>query len=319
MCYAAQVEQELNTLRNAVKARVDLAAYERLFKRRLTDKTIKIVKGMEANFYHPRNADEERIHDLIQQHYFAETKKLETELFKQKKRLATAERLLQVSENLKASEDQRIAKKKIPWLLDKIADLKRTTVDEDDSRVFPKTYAPVLIVENGERIIRPMRYQCRPAGMPVSFDTQRKGTYNARRDNLEKFWRRQFCHTHAIVLMTGFYEHVAQHTYEHRELREGEKEKDLILHFNPKPTFLMKVACLWSHWTADGEEPLDSFAAITDEPPVEVSAAGHDRCIIPIKDTNLDRWLNPRGFNASEQFAILDDRKRPYYEHRMAA
>ena len=38
-----------------------------------------------------------------------------------------------------------------------------------------------------------------------------------------------------------------------------------------------------------GEPDLLSFAAITDEPPPEVAAAGHDRCIIPLPESALDR------------------------------
>jgi hypothetical protein len=30
-------------------------------------------------------------------------------------------------------------------------------------------------------------------------------------------------------------------------------------------------------------------------------------------------WLNPSAANLSAQYAILDDRERPYYEHRLAA
>ena len=60
-----------------------------------------------------------------------------------------------------------------------------------------------------------------------------------------------------------------------------------------------------------------SFAAITDEPPPEVAAAGHDRSIIPIKP--IDAWLNPDPNNLSAIYAILDDRERPYYEHRLTA
>ena len=62
-----------------------------------------------------------------------------------------------------------------------------------------------------------------------------------------------------------------------------------------------------------------SFAAITDEPPPEVAAAGHDRCIIPIRPENIDAWLNPDPKNLDAMYAILDDRDRPYYEHRLAA
>jgi putative SOS response-associated peptidase YedK len=67
------------------------------------------------------------------------------------------------------------------------------------------------------------------------------------------------------------------------------------------------------------EHGLLSFAAITDEPPSEVAAAGHDRCIIPIKPENIDAWLNPNPENLDAMYAILEDRNRPYYEHRLAA
>jgi putative SOS response-associated peptidase YedK len=83
----------------------------------------------------------------------------------------------------------------------------------------------------------------------------------------------------------------------------------------------MLLACLWSHWTdRAGKEPdLLSFALITDDPPPEVLAAGHDRCPIPIKEENIDAWLNPDPLNLAAQYSILLDRERPYYEHRMAA
>ena len=70
---------------------------------------------------------------------------------------------------------------------------------------------------------------------------------------------------------------------------------------------------------ADNGADLFTFAAITDEPPPEIAAAGHDRCIVPIKPEHLDAWLNPDKNNLAAQFAILDDRARPYYEHRLAA
>lgn len=48
--------------------------------------------------------------------------------------------------------------------------------------------------------------------------------------------------------------------------------------------------------TEDETDPL-SFAAITDEPPAEVAAARHHRCIIPIKLEYIDAWLNPGPAN----------------------
>jgi putative SOS response-associated peptidase YedK len=79
------------------------------------------------------------------------------------------------------------------------------------------------------------------------------------------------------------------------------------------------VACLWSRWTGKEKPDLLSFAAITDEPPPEVRAAGHDRCIIAIKPENVGAWLNPDAGDLASLYRILDDKDRPYYEHRLAA
>ena len=62
-----------------------------------------------------------------------------------------------------------------------------------------------------------------------------------------------------------------------------------------------------------------SFAAITDEPPAEVAAAGHDRMIINIKPENLDAWLKPAGQSLDDMQRILADRQAPYYEHEVMA
>jgi putative SOS response-associated peptidase YedK len=164
-----------------------------------------------------------------------------------------------------------------------------------------------------------MRYQCRPAGKPAFYDTKFPGTYNARSDSLEKFWKGQFGVSHGILVANAFYENVSRHRLEGRELREGEEAQNVVLEFRPRPQQDMLVACLWSRWTGPGEPDLLSFAAITDEPPSEVAAAGHDRCIIPIKPQHIGAWLNPRPGDLATQYAILDDRERPYYEHRLAA
>jgi putative SOS response-associated peptidase YedK len=152
-----------------------------------------------------------------------------------------------------------------------------------------------------------MRYQCRPAGKPAFYDTKYPGTYNARRDSLEGFWKGLYGVSHGILAVSRFYENVDQ---------DG---KNVVLEFNPQDGQEMLVACLWSRWTGPDGEELLSFAAITDEPPPEVAAAGHDRCIVPIKAENVDAWLNPSPGDLAAMHAILDDRERHYYEHRLAA
>jgi putative SOS response-associated peptidase YedK len=164
------------------------------------------------------------------------------------------------------------------------------------------------VMDNGRKVIKPMRYQCRPEGKPASYDTKFPGTYNARRDNLEGgFWKGLFGRNHGILVVSRFYENVNQNG------------KNVVLEFDPRTGEDMLVACLWSRWTAPGEPELLSFAAITDEPPPEVAAAGHDRCIVPIKAEHVDAWLNPHSTDIRALYKILDDRERPYYEHRLAA
>lgn len=93
----------------------------------------------------------------------------------------------------------------------------------------------------------------------------------------------------------------------------------MILEFKPAGLDQMLVACVWSRWQALGHPDLLSCAAVTDEPPAEVAAAGHDRCIIPLRRENVDAWLRPDRANLAEQCRILDDRERPFYGHCLAA
>lgn len=223
------------------------------------------------------------------------------------------------NDGLRRTITQRIATDKVKQLMGRHADLKRTELRDRDRRIFPGWYVPVMIWEDGKRVLKPMRYGCRPAGKPAFYDVKYPGTYNARRDNLQGFWKNQFGHTHGLIVVNAFYENVNRHKAEGRELATGEEVENLVLEFRPRPTQDMLIACLWSKWTGSGEPDLLSFTAITDEPPAEVAAAGHDRCIVPIKQSHVDEWLNPGTTDAKRLLEILDDRERPYYEHRMAA
>jgi putative SOS response-associated peptidase YedK len=77
----------------------------------------------------------------------------------------------------------------------------------------------------------------------------------------------------------------------------------------------MLVACLYSRLPDD----LLSFAAITDEPPAEIAAAGHDRCVVSLKAGNVEAWLTPEGRSMHELQTIIEDVERPYYAHEAVA
>jgi len=343
MCFSAVIQQDLDLLARQHKARVDTELFENLFARRAAGEDIKLAKGLEANFLNPRDAAARRIVQYIATYQEVTASKWQIELFKQKTRLADAERKLKTRSVQKAQDDQRIATSKIAWLRARLADLKRTEPATNDGRIFPFWYAPVLVNEANERVIKPMRYHCRPSGKPASIDKSYPGLYNARRDNLEGFWKNQFGKRHAYCVVQSFYENVALHDFEKRELRAGEKVQNRVLHFNPQPAtamdsgsagraaiptginagaaFLssdMLVACLWDSWQKPGQPALLSFAAITDDPPPEVAATGHNRCIIPLKPQNLSSWLTS-GEALATYYSLLDDRERPYYAHELAA
>lgn len=320
MCYSAEVQEDYRWYIRTFGAKIDIADFVRLYTARLSDPKIRIARAMDAAFTDPKSDDERKVKSLIDEYNTGQTAKLEQDLFKQKKRLADAQRILQAKTTKKAQDDQRIATDKIAWSLAKLNDLRRSEMRDKDSRIFPGWYAPVLTRENGVCVLRPMRYQCRPAGKPAFYDAKYPGTYNARRDNLEGFWKNQFGHTHGIIVVHAFYENVSLHKSQQRELAPGEPERNVVLQFKPRPRHDMLVACLWSHWQGtDRADDLYSFAAITDAPPPEVAAAGHDRCIIPIKAANVDAWLQPDAKNLRASYAVLDDRERPYYEHALAA
>lgn len=307
MCYSAMVWQSLMEYTRETGAPPDFEQFERLFAQRLTDKSIRIPRGFERNFDNPKSAVEKRIKDSIDQHRTTVITKLEQDLFAQKKRLADAERKLKVKETKVALNEQRIASTKIETFLEKLSLLKGTQPHADDSRIFPLTYSPIIVKRGGENVLRLARYHLRQKDKPASIDRESPGLYNARRDNLERYWRREFGHSHALMIVHSFFENVE---------RDG---KSVVLHFTPRPTHQMLVACLYAEWSDPKEGELLSFAAITDEPPPEVARAGHDRMIVNVKSEHLDAWLTPAGRTRDELQTILSDRQAPYYEHEVMA
>ena len=315
MCYSAQVIQMARKLHRQFGLRIDYDEVERLFFRRLEYPGIVISRGFEANFADPETPQQRRIADAIEKHRSRTATKLERDLFSQKTRLVNAERSLKDKETKKAREDVRIASKKIEALGAKLSDLRRADPTPEDNRVFPFVYTGVIIRQNGENVLTPMRYHCRPAGMPAVYDRKFPGLYNARRDNLEKFWGDQFGRHHALMVAESFYENVRLHAKEHRALEPGEQERNVVLQFTPQPPQPMLIACIYSHWVDPKEPQVTGFAAITDEPPADVAAAGHDRCIINLRPEHIEAWLTPEGRSTEELQSILSDRAVSTFQH----
>ncbi len=308
MCYSSQIESAYHRYLRETGAEMDLEQFTEIYGFSATDSTVRIPRAVDRWFDAPDSEAGRRIQALIGERNAAMTAKLTTEIFRQRRRLADAERALATRPTKKAAEDQRIATTKIEQSLRRLPLYQGTAPTALDDRIFPFHYAPIVIAENGRRVLRLARYHCRQAHQPASIDKERDGLYNARRDNLERFWRREFGSSHALLLAWSFFENVK---------REG---RNVVLQFRPRPLQLMRIACLYASWTdpADGRKLL-SFAVVTDAPPEEIAAAGHDRCPVNLTAAAAEQWLAPQGQPASALQALLDERERPYYTHEVLA
>ena len=320
MCYSALVRQNLLWLARHYGAEVAWEMFEQLYRQRVEDADIQLSRALDVHVLQMNDERARRSQAYIEEYRIAREHLWEQELFKQRKRLVDAQRKLQTKETKSARNEERIATDKIAALAGKLSSLRSEQLRPEDSRIFPKKYFVPLIVNDGGRLlIRPMRYLCRLPGKPSNYDDRFDGTYNARRDNLGGFWSSLYGTHHGVMVIDSFFENVPRHLYEKRALAPGEKESNLVLHFNPNSGVPMTVACLWSHWTHPSEPELYSFAAITDTPPPEILATGHTRCVTALKEENVAEWLRPDHTPRARLEEILSDRQAPYYEHRIAA
>ncbi|HVJ37198.1 MAG TPA: SOS response-associated peptidase family protein [Stenotrophomonas sp.] len=311
MCYSAEIQAEYKKLVRQFGAIMDYDAFAKLWLRQNgAEKHPRTPKALEDAFAEWTNNQEHEVWKAIRAGRGDDLLAWEVELFNQQRRIADAERRLASKPTKTAQTELERATRKKTQVEGWLADLRRQEPRAKDFRIFPGWWAPVVVSENGQRVIRPMRYQCRPPMAPVSYDKDYPGTYNARRDNLERAWKDLFGYRHGLIVVRRFYENV-----------EGPDGKNVVFQFQPRDKSPMLVACLWSHWKdPQGVEPdLYSFAAITDEPEPEVAEAGHDRTIINIKPEHVDAWLNPDPNDLAAMHEIFDDKMRPYYEHKAAA
>ena len=307
MCYSAQIQAAYMKYLRETGAEMDIDQFVEIFGARVSDSSIRIPRAVERWFDEPKNDGERQIKAFIDQYRAAEITKLERELFAQRKRLADADRTLASKPTKVAAESKRIAGNKIEQAMTRLDRLKAIKPHVAEARIFPMHYAPIVLQDGDRRVMRLGRYHCRKPGEAEFIDRKLPGLYNARRDSLGKYWQGLFGVSHAVMMVDSFFENVE---------RDG---KNQVLHFVPRPADTMLIACLAATWQDPKGGRLLSFAAITDEPPAEVAAAGHDRMIINLKPEHLDAWLAPAGRSLGELQAILSDRQTPYYEHEVLA
>ncbi|CAJ0785449.1 hypothetical protein [Ralstonia chuxiongensis] len=164
MCHSAQIEADYKRFVHEYGAIMSLDDFTRMVVEYFDNPKMRVPKAMTAPFLESPETDEERkIAEVIQARKAAEELALLQELGKQTERLEKAQQALAVQVTKKAAEDVRIATSKIAAIKGKLEELKSTELTPRDSRIFPGWYAPVMVMENGRRVVKPMRYQCRQA------------------------------------------------------------------------------------------------------------------------------------------------------------
>lgn len=322
MCFSALVKQNLKQLEIQFKARIDYAAFEDLFERRLNGEDITVSKSLDVYFtQHSKSAEVKRIQKLIFDWRKLADEADRAEIEKQTARLNSAIEKLKIKETKTALNDKRIASDKIEKRKKKIEWRNSDELGESDSRIWPFWYAPMIYSRDGENLIAPFRYHMRPANKDEDFDTERDGCYNARVDSLAtvQWWKSVFMKKHAIMVVTRFFENVEEHRFKKSKLRAVEKSKNIIVSFDPGKGREMIVPMIFDNWRQKGKPPIDGAAAITFEPTPEVAEAGHDRTIGRLKAENVEKYLHPESTSKDELWKIIHEHEEFHFKAALAA
>ncbi|MDF4024145.1 SOS response-associated peptidase family protein [Luteibacter sp. PPL201] len=323
MCYSAQIVADFSKYRRH-GGELDVQAYVKMagWVRQKGTWMKAMPKAMRNAFLDSRAPEEQEARGLAVAAYREAATALQEEIAAQSARLEKARAVLASPKPTKRAEgEQRIATKKLAAALAKLDQVNDQAGRPELARIWPGDLAPVLIRdhETGERRVVPMRYRCRLPGWDDAKERAKPGTYNARMDSLTTVWKKLWGYNHGVMVARRFFESVSLHRLQQRELAPGERDLSVELEFRPEPEQDMLLACLWRWVEPEGDEPgFYSVAAITRDPPPEVRAAGHDRCVIPIRPENLDAWLDPQPGQLVEMERILADSIDAYYEHEFS-
>lgn len=301
MCYSSLVNRALKKTAARYRAKINVDAFVDLYAMRASNPALKIPSGMDAGVIDLGGMAGKTIEKQIRVFRAADDARARQALDDAHAEIAELERRLKVKVT-KSAQAQLEAKLR-----------KRTKLSVPTSapagesyRIYPYYFAPVVIASGDAREIVPMRYRVLPrTGIEVP---SQYNVFNARRDSLmsARNWKPLFGKQHAIFPFSQFYEWVK---------REGRKTE---LSFSPTGFSEMWAASLYEECKTE-RGIIRSFAMVTDEPPEEVAAAGHDRCPVFLQESLFDQWLQPQQLSHDELDALLDHKQPTYYSNALVA
>ncbi|MGE3263123.1 MAG: SOS response-associated peptidase family protein [Bacteriovoracia bacterium] len=316
MCYSTMVERDIRKLERQYGAKIAYDSFREIYQMRGMNRDLRIPKGLDAFFQNIESPVSDEIRNLIVEHekYVAEKRK--SEIAATEKEIQELESKIKKKPTKTAEKDLGVKTRKLESLLKKNAASELPKISnslQGTYRIYPFDFVPVVQLENGKRIVRPMRYRVLPkSGVEIP---SKYNLFNARRDSIfhetkpgerDKIWKSMIGETHAVFPFVRFYEWV-----------EGENGKSVEIFFTAKGFDSMWSAALFEE-TKTPYGLVRSFAMVTDDPPPEVRAAGHDRCPVFLQPDAVDLWLDPDGKTLKQLEALLDKKQDTYFNHEVA-
>jgi hypothetical protein len=166
MCYSALIEDQLSRYLRETGAEMDLAQFEEIFGMRAANPKLHILRSVDRWFDEPKSDAAQRIRDLIDRHNTSMVKSLEQELFKQRQRLADAERDLAVKVTKGATKEKQVATDKAKKAQRDLAKYTGAMATPLDDQIFAFRYGPIVMKVNARNVIRLARYHLRRPGDP---------------------------------------------------------------------------------------------------------------------------------------------------------
>lgn len=309
MCYSAKLKQEFRSLQRRYRGRLEWDDFLELVRQRERgyefDFDLKIPEELIAGLIDLGGTAAKEIELLQRRHKVTEGRRLE-------EALTDAQMELRLAQDKLAAKATKTAQSAVDTKGRKVLRAQKAVEmalapPGSDYRIYPFYFAPILLEHGGQRLIVPARYRILPrTGVEVP---GQYNVFNARRDSLQsaRNWKPLFSKKHALFPFQRFFEWVA---------RDGGKVE---ISFNPDGHDGMHAAALYEEYNHPELGIIRSFAMVTDQPPPEVAAAGHDRCPVFLQESLIGEWLSPAGKPLDQLDALLDHKEPTYYSHARAA
>lgn len=164
-----------------------------------------------------------------------------------------------------------------------------------NDRIYPFSIAPVVVMEAGSRLVRPMSFSLIPSWS--SEPRTKFATHNARVESIDSkaTWKTPLSIHRCLVPITNFFEPIY-----------SGKFSGHMVGFHLKGYDLLSAVGIWNEWVDKKTgEIVPSFTIITCEPNAFVKSIGHDRSPLFVNEEFWDTWVSDKKEDPSKIKKLL--------------